>query len=150
MGKLLKFHTGISTLIFIIILLAFGSCNQDGPCGERLKWKIESVDTPDISVKINKKDVKMTVQGEGTIVFKCKNKKKKILCCNINIDDEWQNSETPNLSEFKNSFASVIINNENGTVTMSFKDLPGTDTSMLIYVEEIEVCTPFYVDIKVK
>lgn len=140
----------IFLLFFIVAFVIIGGCEKNGPCEPPLRWKIESVDTPDISVKINKKDVKMTVQGEGTIVFKCKNKKEKFLCCNVNIDDEWQNSETPNLSEFKNSFASVIINNENGTVTMSFKDLPGTDTSMLIYVEALEVCTPFYVDIKVR
>lgn len=150
MEKLLKFNTGLSTLIFIIILLTFGSCNQDGPCESPLKWKIESVNTSDIKATINKHDVHINVYGNGTIMFKCKNKKEKILSCIIKINDEWQNHEDSRNSEFKNSFASVVVNQEDGTATMSFKDLPETDTSMVIYVQAFEVETPFYVDIKVR
>ena len=88
--------------------------------------------------------------GMAQLCLNAKIKKEKILSCIIKINDEWQNHEDSRNSEFKNSFASVVVNQEDGTATMSFKDLPETDTSMIIYVQAFEVETPFYVDIKVK
>lgn len=149
-----KLHICISPLIFTIILLTFGNCNQDGPCQSPLKWEIESVNTSAITAKINKKDVHIKVCGEGTIVFNCKNKKEKILRCSLKINEEivQPNSEYFNddESEFKNSYVSVFVNPENNTVTMSFKDLPETDMSMRIWVHSLEVGTPFLVDINAK
>ncbi len=147
-----RFRGFTQLVLTLILVFVFAGCNQLGDLQSPLKWEIESNNSSDIVAKINKKDVNLNVKGDGTVIFKCKNKKEHIVSCSVSINgetvqpaSEYYNKE---FNEFNNSFLSVLVSRGEGTVTMSFKDLPQTNTSVMIYVHSGEVGTPFIVAIK--
>lgn len=87
------------------------SCNQDGPCEDPYKWKLESNSAPgNISVKIKKNKVDINVLGEGEITLLVKNHKSILGMSYVSGDYQFTNKD--NDFNYEERTCEILVNND--------------------------------------